>query len=326
MQLDAITVGDSIMDMYISIHDTARYCRIDHGHSEICFEAGQKIIIDNAEFHLGGNASNVAVGLTRLGFKTALVAEHGDDEFAQKIEKSLADEGVALDFIRKTSGAQSTFSIVIGFMNERTLFARHVEREHDFSFENVSAKWVYLTSLGNKWQGVYKKVHDFITTSGGKLMFNPGTLQLSTGRENYKDLLSITEFLIVNKEEAEEIVYGAIQHTENHATTPDILTKELQKLGPKNVCVTDGRKGAYILSQEGDFFTQGITDGKIVGKTGAGDAFSTGVLAGILAGKDYQEAMRWGAVESASVIEHIGAEVGLLTKEGLDKRMEWSFK
>ncbi len=325
-KVDVVTVGDSIVDIYLSIHDTAKYCRRDHEHNEICFESGAKILIDNADIHLGGNASNVAVGLKRLGFNVGLAAEIGDDEFSGKIINTLTEEGVIMDLVKKTKGAASTFSLILGFMNDRTLFARHVIRGHNISFEGVNAKWVYLTSLGKEWKTLYKNVYEFIKNSGIKLMFNPGTTQLSEGRENLFDLLSVTKVLMVNREEAEEIAYGQVQTSESEKTDPQFLTQELKKLGPKIVCITDGKKGSYVLSETGEFLSLGIFDGEIVGKTGAGDAYSAGFLGALISGLSIKEAMNWGTAESASVVEHIGAEVGLLTKEALIKRMEESLK
>ena len=53
----------------------------------------------------------------------------------------------------------------------------------------------------------------------------------------------------------------------------------------------------------------------VIERTGAGDAYSTGFLAGLLFGKDVTEAMRWGSANATSVIGKIGAQPGLLTKK-----------
>ena len=60
----------------------------------------------------------------------------------------------------------------------------------------------------------------------------------------------------------------------------------------------------------------------VVGKTGAGDAYTAGFLAAVLNGQLIEEAMRWGALDGASVIQKIGAEEGLLTKLELEEKLE----
>jgi sugar/nucleoside kinase (ribokinase family) len=52
---------------------------------------------------------------------------------------------------------------------------------------------------------------------------------------------------------------------------------------------------------------------KLVEMTGAGDAFATSTVAGIIHGETLQEAMRWGAANSAAVVEEIGPQKGLLS-------------
>jgi sugar/nucleoside kinase (ribokinase family) len=62
-----------------------------------------------------------------------------------------------------------------------------------------------------------------------------------------------------------------------------------------------------------------IYDVKAVGKTGAGDAFASAFLSAIILKKDIQTAMQWGTANSASVIQQIGAQKGLLNKVGIEK-------
>lgn len=317
---DVITVGDAIIDMFLSLHDTARYCRVDAEKAQICFDSGSKLLVDTAQFELGGNASNVAVGLSRLGFQLALAAEIGGDEFAEKILHKLQNDNIHLDLVKQTKNAASTFSVCISFMKDRTLFVRHIIREHDIVFNNLSAKWVYLTSLGDKWQDLYDRTASFIKTTGAQLAFNPGSHQLQAGRESFRSLLNKATILFVNKEEAEEIVYGALQHSNNSANAPETLLKELKRLGPKIACITDGKNGSYTIDENMQIFSQGVLPGKLVEKTGAGDAYATGFLGAYMLGKSIQEAMRWGTLESSSVIEHVGAQPGLMTKEQLAER------
>ncbi|MDE2590408.1 MAG: carbohydrate kinase family protein [Patescibacteria group bacterium] len=322
MQVDVLTIGDALIDTFMGVHEDARYCYFDETKGDICFASGAKIMVESVQFLLGGNASNVGVGLARFGFKSAVAAEIGGDEFAQKILKELKTEGVDLSYIKQTATAESTFSVGITLHNERTLFVHHVEREHDVPIEDCQPTWIYLTSVGHTWEGLYKKATELKKKTNAKLMFNPGSKQLLTGRESFKDQLAIADVLIVNREEAEEIMYGAPQHADSPATAPETLLRALQQLGPKEVCVTDGQKGAWAAHEDGSIYHMGLAPATLVEKTGAGDAFSTGFLAAHMEGKTLQEALEWGSLESASVIEHVGAQKGLLTKQGLQERIK----
>ena len=57
----------------------------------------------------------------------------------------------------------------------------------------------------------------------------------------------------------------------------------------------------------------------MVDSTGAGDAFGSGFVAGLMLGKPIEEAVEWGKKQAASVVEHIGAKKGLLTRDQISK-------
>ena len=50
---------------------------------------------------------------------------------------------------------------------------------------------------------------------------------------------------------------------------------------------------------------------KVVERTGAGDAFASGFVAGQMIGKSIEESLKLGLEESESVIKHQGAKIGL---------------
>ena len=55
--------------------------------------------------------------------------------------------------------------------------------------------------------------------------------------------------------------------------------------------------------------------------TGAGDAYATGLIAGLFYGKELPEAMRWGAANGAAVVEKIGPQAGLLALNQMQERL-----
>jgi len=318
MDYHVLCAGDVIVDAFISIKHADEHCHTSEKEKEICFTAGAKIPVDDCQFRLGGNASNVSVGLSRLGFKTALIAETGDDEFAQKIVKGLREEKVSLEFMKQTQNAPATFAINLTFMHDRTILSRHVKRKHDLDFENATTSWVYLTSIGEEWKPLYHKVLTFVKTRNTMLAFNPGSKQLQDGVRNFSDILQLVEILFVNKEEAEEIVFGR-----EKKESKDELLYALQKLGPKIVSITDGERGSYAVDKNGRIYTQEMIPSVFKQKTGVGDAYASGFLASLFYNQgDMQQALLWGATNASSVVEHIGAQPGLLTKEELLRRVK----
>lgn len=316
--LDILCVGDALMDIFLFLTDPNEHSHKSMQGNDVCFNVGAKIPVDNATFSLGGNASNVAVGLSRLGLSSAIVAETGDDMFAEKIKKGLAEEKVLLDFFKQTLNTPATFSVNIVFSQDRTIFSRHFMRQHAIAFETARPKWVYLTSVGDEWKMLYEKVNSYVSQHNVKLAFNPGSKQLQAGRDSFLTTLNHTEVLFVNKEEAEKIVYGE----EKEGSTIESLLKGLQNLGAKIVSITDGADGSYAIDEQGQIYTQSIIPGTFMQKTGVGDAYASGFLASLFYNNyAMQTAMVWGAINAASVIAHMGAQGGLLTKEQLGQKI-----
>ncbi|MDP2585571.1 MAG: carbohydrate kinase family protein [Candidatus Levybacteria bacterium] len=311
---DIICIGNAKIDTFLTLHEASEHLRLIKETNELCIKFGDKIPVDKAEILLGGNAANVAVGASRLGLTAGIVAEIGKDEFAQKIISTLSNEGIDVSNITQTEGQQSSFSTIINFKGERTIFSEHVIRKHNFNFENIATPWVYLTSLGNAWLDAYNKTFDFIKETKSKLAFNPGTLQIERGKSSIENVLSVTDLLFVNKEEGEEL----LDYPHGQKSIEEIIAN-LQKFGPKIAVITDGKNGSYVIGAEGKVLKGEIVEATAVEKTGAGDAYSSGFLGAILHGKRIEEAMSWGAKNSASVIGKVGAQDGLLHKADFEK-------
>ena len=303
---DVVCVGNAKIDSFLTLHEAGNL-RLMKDSNELCIKFGEKITVDKMDILVGGNAANVAVGTSRLGLNTGLVAEIGKDEFAQKIIDTLTKEKVDVSNIQQTEGQQSSFSTIINFKGERTIFSEHVKRSHDFNFENVSAKWVYLTSLGEEWIDAYNKIVDFVKKTNCRLAFNPGTLQISAGKKNIENVLHISDVLFVNKEEGEAL----LEYRPRQKSIEDI-TLNLQKFGPKIVVITDGKNGSIAIDDKGNISKKAIVETQVVEKTGAGDAYSSGFLSALIKNKSINDAMDLGTKNSASVITKVGAQAGLL--------------
>ncbi len=323
-QFDVITVGNAIIDLFLAIGDARGLCRINKETNELCIGYGEKIKVEESAVMIGGNATNAAVGLARAGFSVSLVAEIGDDEFAQRITKTLKQENIDTTHIVQTSHTASSMTVGLNFQKERTLFVEHVKRAHDFTLTDIETKWVYLTSLGSEWKAAYKKIIAFARDKKINVAFNPGTVQLQGGYEQIADVLEITDMLFLNREEAIRLInskWSVVDKGEGEAVIKPLLIA-LQRLGPKNIVITDGKNGSFGLDSDGSIYKLGVFPASVVEKTGAGDAFASGFLAGVLRGKSMKEAMRWGSANASAVIEKIGAQTGLLHKKEMSERLE----
>ncbi|HUD05136.1 MAG TPA: carbohydrate kinase family protein [Patescibacteria group bacterium] len=320
--LDILCVGDCKIDIFLKIPEDNPHFGLDEEKNKLFLSYGEKIYIDKYVLGIGGNATNTSVGMARLGLSVGLCAEIGRDELAKKILEELKKEDVNTDFLSQTD-KETSISIGLNYKDDRTLLTEHVQREHLFNFASLQTKFIYLTSLGNVWETTYQQVLEFKKTTEVKLAFNPGTIQLAKKGKVFMNILENTDYLFVNKQEAEELLYGQeLELTTNNESQIKKLLYGIKSLGAKNVVITDGDNGSFAQDENNKFYHLEIVRVEVVEKTGAGDAYTAGFLAAVLNSQPIKEAMRWGAFDAASVIQKIGAEEGLLTKTELEDKLK----
>lgn len=320
--LDILCVGDAKIDIFLRIPESNPHFGLDKAQNKLFITYGEKIHVERYILEIGGNATNTAVGISRLGLNVGLCAEIGKDELSQKILNRLKKEQIDRKLLLQTD-EDASMSIALSYKGERTLLTEHVKRSHNFNFEKIEARFIYLTSLGDTWEKAYEKVLAVAKTKHLQLAFNPGSVQLEKRGKVVMDIIENADYLFVNKEEAEEILYGKeLGLGQTSESQVKKLLYGLRSLGVKNVVITDGENGSYVEDESNQTFHLGIIKVELAEKTGAGDAYSAGFLAATLHGLEIAEAMRWGAISSANVIQGIGAEVGLLTKPEMEERLK----
>lgn len=285
--------------------------------SYVCLDFADKTPARSISWSLGGNAVNSGLGLARLGVNAALLTEVGDDEWGQLVRRELSKESLNLDFFKISPGKVTDLSAILTLKGERTIISYHHPRAYELPKNFPQTKWVYLTSLGAKFSTFHRGLIALLDRESVQLAYNPGTYELLAGIEVNREIIRKTAVLIVNREEAGELVGRKPMVVDNN------LLKELGQLGAGIVVITDGKNGSFAYDQE-RFYHQGIYPVKRVEMTGAGDSFSAGFLAALIYQKDLSEALKWGTINSASVIQHVGSTKGLLTREALEKRLEKS--
>jgi sugar/nucleoside kinase (ribokinase family) len=319
--LDILCIGDSDIDIFLIIPQTDSKVSLNRQENKLLINYGDKIFIEKYIIGIGGNATNTAVGASRLGLNSGLCVEIGNDEFSQKIISTLKQEGVNTKSVKQNNDNQTSIAVALSFSGDRTLFTEHVQRKHEFHLEPDETKLIYLTSLGHVWEKEYEKVCEFVKEREVLLAFNPGSLQLENKNKYVLDVIEESDYLFVNKQEAEEILYGKELglEAENSKNLIKKLLFGLRSLGAKNVIITDSDNGSYLQTEKNIIYHLGILKVEVIEKTGAGDAYTAGFLSAILKNLTVKEAMVWGAINSASVIQKIGAQDGLINQEKLSE-------
>jgi sugar/nucleoside kinase (ribokinase family) len=253
----------------------------------------------------------------KLGLKTAIVSNVGDDEEAKEIIKSLSEKNIDTEFINSHKNQKTNHNYILRFNEERTILVHHNLYDYVFPQNLPETEWIYLSSLAKNSLEYHHEIAKYLKNNPSvKFAFQPGTFQIKLGKDELKDLYSLTNIFFCNKEEAQTILNT--QETEIKK-----LLIMINELGPKNVVITDGPNGAHIY--DGINFYKGNMYPDIappVDRTGAGDAFSSTFVVALAKGKSIEEALMWGPINSASVVQYIGAQAGHLDEKGLLELLE----
>ncbi len=316
MQLDFLAIGDIVTEPFIRLKEASVHCKINNEACEICMRWGDKIPYEyEVPMYAVGNSANAAVSAARLGLKASLRTYVGDDEAGTQCLETLTKEHVDTSLMVTEAGKKTNHHFVLWYETERTILVKHEEYTYSVPPIVEGPKWVYLSSLAANSLPYHLALAEWLrTVPDTKLAFQPGTFQIKLGVETLKDIYMRTELFVCNKEEAERIL-GVEPTTE----IKKLLTG-LQALGPKIVIITDDRRGAYALSSAGTaWYVPMYPDARApFERTGAGDAFASSVTAALAIGKSLEEALLWGPINAMSVVQDVGAQKGLLTREQLE--------
>lgn len=312
--LDFVAIGDTTVDEFIRLKEAHISCDIDTEKCTITMGWGDKIPYESTELVAGvGNAANAAVAAARLGLSSGFISNVGNDRFGEETLAVFRKEGISTDHIAVHDSIPTNHHYVLLYEGERTILIRHESYPYAMPEAFAAPKWLYLSSAGESATTFYDELVAWLKEHPEtKLAFQPGTFQIKAGKDRLAALYAASEFVACNKQEAERIL--EIGETDMH-----ILLEKIRALGPKIVLITDGTNGAFISDGTESFRVPMYPDPKRpVDRTGAGDATTSTVVVALMLGKTLGEALAWGPVNASSVVQQIGAQKGLLTRETLE--------
>lgn len=319
-QYDFVAIGDILIDAFIQLNKDQADVSIDQdtGRKTLKMPFGSKLPYDNVVVVPAvGNSPNAAVSAHRLGLETALVTNLGHDKFGKECLEALRTEGIHTDFVKVHEDKGTNYHYVLRYGPERTILINHEHYPYSLPDFPVAPKFFYFSSVGEHGIPFHHEIAEYLKNNDTKLSFQPGTFQIKVGYEEIRDIYENTEIFFCNKEEAQEI----LKSTEQHIPT---LIRAVRELGPTLPVITDGPNGAFVVDADDQAWHMPMYPDPAppVDRTGAGDSFSSTFTSAIIQGKDPAEALSWGPINSMSVVQHIGAQAGLLPMDELLKHLE----
>lgn len=278
-------------------------------------EPGETVLGAQFMMAAGGKGANQAVAARRLGGDVTFVACVGDDLFGTNSLENYRREGMNTSFISVKKGVPSgVASIFVDAVAENVIVvapganSELGEAEIDDAGEEIKGADFVLMQLETPMASV-EYAAEKASLSGTKVILNP-----APAAELSDALLSRLWLITPNRTEA-QLITGLHVNTEEEAAT---AAEALRAKGVKNVIITLGSKGAYVLSE--DF--RGIVPAnpvKAVDTTAAGDTFNGALCVALSEGRGLPDACRFAARASAIAVTRMGAQPSIPYRRELGK-------
>ena len=301
--LDVVCFGEALVDLLPDRRGKLRDC-------------------ERFSVHSGGAPANVAVGLARLGLRTAFCGVVGDDEFGRLLERKLRDEGVETRFRFVRDARTGLWFVALDERGERTFFSpggpdsadKMIAEEDALAAPVDRARWIHCGSschvrpdARRALQLVVRRAHD----ASVRVSFDPN-VRAHLWRD-LRDLRALCESVFP--------LCSVVKLSEDECETcvgerdPESAARRLRDGGVRLVCITRGERGASALRGERWFHSKAPIV-EVADTTGAGDGFVAGLLSRLARDPDpsdeaLQSALELGCRIGSSVCTKLGAVAGL---------------
>ena len=317
-----VVIGAAVIDVLLK----SKSLRVLKSHQveggvAMCEVMGGKIEAENGVLVSGGGGTNVAAGLHRLGEAVKMISRVGDDELSEILIKELEKENVDLSFLQRTKGKTGISAVLVATDGRRSIVTYRGEsgeiERNEIDWEEIKkADWIQISSLGGEIE-LLEDLVNFAVEHGIKIGVNPGKKEL-VQKERMLRLLPKIDLFNVNRMEAAEFWGGGFEEEE-------VLVSKFVKAGTRLLMITDGNRGAGMW-KGGRWMKMEAYPNKSIDDTGAGDAFVSGVVAGLLQGRTAEEVLKMGLANGGSVVTKLGAKDGLLYKKEMEKWLKRKLK
>ncbi|MQA86361.1 MAG: sugar kinase [Streptosporangiales bacterium] len=277
-------------------------------------------------FHLGvaGAESNVAIGIRRLGGRSAWIGRVGDDELGRLVLRTLAAEGVDLQGTYADAEAPTGLMIkehrmptVTRVTYYRAGSAGSRLRPEDVPADLVrAARAVHVTGItpalsGTARDAVYAAMETAraagVTVS---LDFNyrSALWNAAAAGKELRALTALADVVFATVAEARLVTDGA---------APAHLAAEIAALGPRHTLIKLGERGV-VAHCDGQPYEYAALPVSVVDPVGAGDAFAAAYLVEFGLGRPVDECLTTAVTAGAFAVTVPGDWEGMPSRAELD--------
>jgi sugar/nucleoside kinase (ribokinase family) len=275
---------------------------------------GELVVSDGFLLDTGGCAVNTAVILARLGVRTGLVGKVGDDEYGRWLRRSLARKRVLVDGVSTGQRAATSQTVILPVDGEDRRYIHVPGANAELGVADIApmlsgvrvlAIGGYLALLGLDPEGVADLLAGARTRGTATLLDVVVPRGADDPVKALRPVLPYVDCFLPNKDEA-RLVTG-------HDNPAD-QARALLELGCSSVVVTCGAEGAVYADPARVIRVRPFPVEAVDG-SGAGDAFTAGIILGLIEGWPAEQRLRFATALGGSVCRGLGCTGTVFTRD-----------
>lgn len=299
-------------------------------------QPGDLAQVRHYEKRIAGADSNVAIGLSRLGFKVAWLSRVGNDSMGRFVTQTLQQEGLDCSHVTVDRAHPTGFqfkSLELEGADPVVEYFRRGSAASHLSVNDIipgllKARHLHATGIPAALSDSCRELSHVLMTqmrdAGRSVSFDP----------NLRPSLWSSEAVMIREVNrlaglANWVMPGLAEgHLLTGFDTPADIAGFYLDMGVEAVVIKLGANGAYYRTQLDEAFVPGVAVTQVVDTVGAGDGFAVGVISALLENLDFGRATARGnwigslAVQSRGDMEGLPNRAELQT-HGANQERHW---
>ncbi len=277
--------------------------------------ADSKTQVLGRERHCGGLTATALVAAARLGARCGFAVTLGDDELSRFVLERLREEGIELEWVRRSADARPIHSTII--VDQRR-GSRTILYDLD-GYQATGPDWPDEETIRSARVLFVDHVaaEDAIRAAGiARAAGVPVVADLESDRvPRFSELLRLVDHLVVSRGFAEQLT---------GMSDPAAAARALGASDRQAVVVTCGAEGCWYLGpgEPGPLRHQPAFAVEVVDTTGCGDVFHGAYAAGLVEGLDLAGRVRLAAAAAALKATRSGGQAGIPVRQAVQAFLE----
>jgi sugar/nucleoside kinase (ribokinase family) len=277
-------------------------------------DAGQLVTTSGLTMSVGGCAANTAIGLRILGESVNVAGKVGSDISGDFIYSGLKQHGVGVDHIRRTLQLPTSGTVIFTLQGEDRRYLHCIGANGEFSLDDVDLGFLRDTRV--LYFGGFLAMPSFSPEQLTKLFWEAKRRGLVTvldvvmpaessfGIEHVAPVLPYTDYFLPNEDEGARLTGQADELAQ---------AERLSAFNPGcTVVITRGPRGSLAMRGKRVIHTPAFPI-ETVEESGAGDAFTAGLIKGILKNWELEDALYLASAVGASCTRALGCFAGIFS-------------